>query len=131
MGSLQEALLAKKKQLSGITVRPMVSKKEIGRVNDAKPKITDHFSIEDIDGCFSMRKFKEMAERILLDDTADITDIVQKAHRFKDDRKPENKKFIWFFYELRDRLKKLPPAKHGELFRKAFRKSGATFELSE
>jgi len=72
-----------------------------------------------------------VAEKILLAGTGNISEIVQKAHRFKDDSKPENKKFVWFFYELRDQLKKLPPAKHEELFKKAFRKSGATFELSE
>ena len=133
MGSLQEGLasLAQKGQLSGIMVQPQISENEIARLNTPEKKASDHFSIDNLDECPSMRKFKEMAEKILLAGTANIYEVIQKAHRFKDDSKPENKKFIWFFYELRDRLKKLPPDKHAELFRKAFRKSGATFELSQ
>ena len=131
MSSLQEALLEKKGQLSGLTVRPMVSDEDVSRVNETRPKMNSHFSIIDLDSCASMRKFKEMAERILLDDASLITEVVQKAHRFKNDSKPENKKFIWFFYELRDQLRKLPLAKHAELFKRAFRKSGATFELPD
>ncbi len=131
MSSLQEALLAKKGRFSGITVRSMVSEKEIGRVNEIRAKTTDYFSVDDLDSCTSMRGFKEVAKNILLAGTGNILEIIQKAHRFKDDTKPENKKFIWFFYELRDQLRKLPPEKHKELFKKAFRKSGATFELSE
>ena len=131
MSSLQEALLSVKGNLPGIDVQSQILNKEISSINDAKIKTSDHFSIHDLDGCPSMRKFKEMAEKILLEGTGTIAEVIQKAHRFKDDAKPENKKFIWFFYELRDQLKKLPPAKHEEIFRKAFRKSGATFELSE
>lgn len=129
MSSLQDALMGVK-GLPDITVRPQVSEKEIERINNTKPKMSDHFSADDLDRCATMRKFKEMAEIILLAKSANISEVIQKAHRFKDDAKPENKKFIWFFYELRDQLKKLPPAKHEELFRKAFRKSGSTFELS-
>ena len=131
MSSLQEALLSVKGNLPGIDVQSQILNKEISSINDAKIKTSDHFSIHDLDGCPSMRKFKEMAEKILLAGTGTIAEVIQKTHRFKDDSKPENKKFIWFFYELRDQLKKLPPAKHEELFRKAFRKSGSTFELSE
>jgi len=131
MSSLQEALLAKKGQLSGITVRPQVSEDEIARLNASKEKLSDHFSIDNLDSCASMRKFKEMAEKILLAGTGTISEIVRKAHRFKDDSKPENKKFIWFFLELRDHLNYRPIEQHEEILRKAFRKSGATFELSE
>jgi len=130
MSSLQEALLAKKGQLSGITVRPQVSEDEIAHFNTPKEKLSDHFSIENLDTCSSMRKFKEMAEKILLAGTGSIYSIIQKAHRFKDDEKPENKKFIWFFYELRNHLQCRPIEQHDEILRKAFRKSGATFELS-
>lgn len=131
MSSLQEALLAKKGQFSNITVRAQVSDAKINRINETKPEISDHFSVNDLDECISMRKFKEMAEKILLAGTGNISEIIQKAHRFKDDKKPENKKFVWFFYELRDQLKKLPSEKHAELFKRAFRKGGATFKLSE
>ena len=131
MSSLQEALLAKKGQLSGINVRPQVLEEEINRINEAKPKTTNHFSVESLDDCSSMRKFKERAEKILLAGTGSLSEIVQKAHRFKDDEKPENKKSIWFFYELRDHLRYRPIEQRDEILRKAFRKSGATFKLSE
>jgi len=131
MSSLQDALLRVRGHLSGVDVRPQVSEKEITSLNTPKARLPDHFSVDNLDGCPTMRKFKEMAEKILLEGAGTIGEVIQKAHRFKDDAKPENKKFIWFFYELRDQLKKLPPAKHEELFKKAFRKSGATFELSE
>lgn len=131
MSSLQEALLAKKGQLSGITVRPQNSEEEIARLNAPKEKPCDHFSVEDLDGCPTMRKFKEMAEKILLAGTGSILEILRKAHRFKDNSQPENKKFIWFFLELRNHLQYRPIEQHNEILRKAFRKSGATFELSK
>jgi len=133
MSSLQDALLkiGSKGRLSDITVQLQISEKELDSINAIRPKTDNHFSVHHLDSCSSMRKFKEMAEKILIEGAGAIDEVIQKAHRFKDDAKPENKKFIWFFYELRDRLKKLPPAKHEELFRRAFRKNGATFELSE
>ena len=96
MGSLQGALMGVKGKLSGIDVRPQISEEEIEQSNTPKEKLFDHFSIEDLDNCSSMRKFKEMAEKILLAGTGTISEIVRNAHRFKDDSKPENKSLSGF-----------------------------------
>jgi len=81
---------------------------------------------DELDTCPTMREFKHVAKQILLGDTSQIRVIIQKAHRFK-----ENKKFIWFFYQVKDGLSKLPTEKHERFLDKAFRKSGSTITLPD
>ncbi len=83
----------------------------------------------DLDSCASMTEFKHGAKEILGRDPLQIDSVVQKAHRFKNEEDPAAKKFIWFFYELRDRMRKIKPAEREALLQKAFRRRGSTFEL--
>ncbi len=83
----------------------------------------------DLDSCASMTEFKHAAKEILERDPSQIDAVVQSAHRFKNDQDPAAKKFIWFFYELRDRMRKLKPVEREALMKKAFRRRGSTFEL--
>lgn len=85
-----------------------------------------HRFCDELDTCSIMHEFKHVAKQILLGDPSQIRVIIQKAHRFKG-----NKKFIWFFYQVRDGLSKLPAEKHERFLDKAFRKSGSTVVLPE
>lgn len=87
-------------------------------------------TFDDLDGCKSMREFKQIAKIILARDKTQIKPIIQKAHdKFKGQK--GDKKFFWFFYQIRDGLKNLPAEKHEDLLRKAFRKAGSTFKISD
>lgn len=92
-------------------------------------KFSSFVSCNDLDSCASMTEFKHGAKEILERDLSQIDTVIQKAHRFKNDSDPAAKKFIWFFYELRDRMRKLKPAEREALLKKAFRRHGSTFEL--
>lgn len=92
-------------------------------------KLQTFVNCNDLDSCASMTEFKHGAKEILERDPSQIDSVIQKAHRFKNDQDPVAKKFIWFFYELRDRMKKLKPAEREALLQKAFRRRGSTFEL--
>ena len=96
-----------------------------------KPEVDSSFvNCDDLDGCKSMTEFKQGAKEILERDLSQIYVVIQKAHRFKNDTDPAAKKFIWFFYELRDRMKEIKEAKqHEALLKKAFRRRGSTFEI--
>ena len=83
-----------------------------------------------LDASGSMKEFKLAAKKILLQDPSAIHRIIQKAHRFKGEE-PENKKFIWFFYQVRDQLNTIPVDQHPEFLRKAFRRHGSKIEIEE
>lgn len=83
-------------------------------------------SCDELDTCATIHSFKYLTKEILLKDPSQIGRIVQKAHRFKG-----NRQFIWFIYQVRDELAKLPPEKHEEFLNRAFRKAGWTFKTSE
>ncbi len=83
----------------------------------------------ELDTCTSMTEFKQGAKEILEADSSKIDTVINKAHRFKNDSDPVAKKFIWFFYELRDRMKKVKPSEREVLLKKAFRRRGSTFEI--
>ena len=82
----------------------------------------------ELDQCTSMHEFKLVAKQLLAQDPSKIQTIIQKAHRFKKDG--QGKKFIWFFYQVRDILKKLPAEKREQFLNRAFRRSGSTLEIS-
>ncbi len=82
-----------------------------------------------LDTCTCMTEFKQVAKEILEADSSQIDAVINKAHRFKNDSDPVAKKFIWFFYELRDRMKKLKQNQREALLKKAFRRRGSTFEI--
>lgn len=82
----------------------------------------------DLDACATMQEFKQTTKAILLDDPQAIHRIIQKAHRFKGDQ-PENKKFIWFFYQVRAQLNTVPANRQQEFLQKAFRRRGSTLEI--
>ncbi len=83
---------------------------------------------DELDYCDTMHDFKHLAKQILLQDPSQIRIIIQKAHRFK--KHNQGRKFVWFFYQVRDGLQKLPIEKHKQFLNRAFRKSGATFKVS-
>lgn len=92
-----------------------------------KEKPKDAYDQTDLERATSMRSFKEIARNILERDSDKIKEVIRIAHeKFKG--KEGNKKFFWFFYQLRDELKKRPKEQHAELFRKAFRKAGWTLK---
>lgn len=81
---------------------------------------------DELDQCPSMGKFKHLAKEILSKDPSQIRIIIQKAHRFK-----ANKKFIWFFYQVKDGLEKVPEGKREQLLNRAFRKSGSNLDIPD
>jgi len=94
-------------------------------------KAPSFVSCSDLDSCDTMAEFKQAAKEILEHDQSQISVVIQKAHRFKNDKDPATKKFIWFFYELRDRMRGLNSVDRNTLLRLAFRRHGATFELKK
>ena len=80
----------------------------------------------ELDSCATMSDFKFMAKQILLKDPSKIKIIIQKAHRFKESDR--GGKFIWFFYQVRDRLRDLPAVRREQVLNKMFRKHGADFD---
>ena len=85
---------------------------------------------ERIKKCNSIKELRGIARELLLQSpSAEIAQrIVNCAHRFKKD--PSSKRAIWFFYQVRDGLRTLLEDKHREFLRRAFRKSGATLDVS-
>lgn len=83
-------------------------------------------SCDELDSCATIRAFKYLSKEILLKDPLQAGRIIQKAHRFK-----ENRQFIWFMYQVRDELAKLPLEKQEAFLNRAFRKAGWTFETPE
>jgi ssDNA-specific exonuclease RecJ len=96
----------------------------------SKGNLKDVKSCEDLSGAKNMRDFKQIAKAILERDPSQIKAIIQKAHDMYMGKEGD-KKFFWFFYQVRDGMKNLPSEKHPELLRKAFRKAGATFEVAD
>lgn len=92
-------------------------------------KPTSFSRCDDLDSCKSMTEFKHGAKEILERDSSQIDAVIGKAHRFKNDADPAAKRFIWFFYELRDRMKKLHLSDRELLIKRAFRRRGSTFKL--
>lgn len=87
------------------------------------------FDLDKLNDAGSVRKFKEIAKEILLQNSSLIQEIIKQAHSLKD--KDGGKKLIWQLYQLRDLLGHTSPDEHEQIIKKAFRKSGATFELPE
>jgi hypothetical protein len=77
----------------------------------------------ELDSCATMNDFKFMAKQILLKDPSKIRIIIQKVHRFKEE--DQGMRFIWFFYQVRDRLRDLPAARREQALNKMFRKHGS------
>jgi len=81
----------------------------------------------ELDQTTSMHEFKLVAKQMLLENPSQIHVIIKKAHRFKND--DQGKKFIWFFYQVRNVLKKLSAEKREQFLNRAFRRSGLTLEI--
>ncbi len=77
----------------------------------------------------TVNDFKHVAKRMLFDDPNTITTIIQKAHEFRD--RTGNKKIIWFFYSVRDGLKKCPSSHKEKLLKRMFRRNNPKFKLPE
>jgi hypothetical protein len=78
----------------------------------------------DLDVCTGINAFKHIAKEILLRDPSQIDLIIQKAHRFKD-----NKRFIWLFYQVRDGLRGLPESEHELFLNRSLRRAGSNPKL--
>ncbi len=76
----------------------------------------------ELDKTPTMSEFRSVAHAILLQDDGAIHRVISKAHRFKDETKEENKKFVWFFYALRDSLRSMGADRHDIVLRRAFRR---------
>ncbi len=109
--------------------REAEAEREISSVQ-SRAGLKDAKNCDDLSKAKNMREFKQIAKIILEDDPSQIRTIIQKAHDMYKGKEGD-KKFFWFFYQVRDGMKKLPPEKHQELLRKAFRKAGSTFEVSD
>lgn len=81
----------------------------------------------ELDQCANMSEFKFAAKQFLLKDPSKIQIIIQKVHRFKKD--DQGKKFVWFFYQVRNILKNLPAEKREQFLNRAFRRLGSTLEI--
>jgi hypothetical protein len=79
--------------------------------------------LDELDECVTMHDFKFAAKKILLKDPSKIRVIINKAHRFINEE--QGRRFIKFFYQVRDVLKKLPDGAHVQFLEKAFRKHGS------
>jgi hypothetical protein len=101
------------------------SKTQLAQLAQRKGKQT---GCEELDNCATMYDFKLLAKQILLRDPSKIRIVIEKAHRFKNDN--QGKRFVRFFYKLRDGLKDLPAAKREQFLDKAFRRHGSTFVVS-
>jgi hypothetical protein len=95
-----------------------------------KESLKNSFDLRDLEKATSMHYFKEIARNILERESDQIKEVIRIAHeKFKG--KEGDKKFFWFFYQLKDELKKRPKEQHADLFRKAFRRAGWTFKASK
>jgi hypothetical protein len=130
LGTLSEQLfkagLLSEKQFREQQAEEELEKERLNRAQISKLAINERKDCDELDKCLTMREFKHQAKQILLQESSQIRVVIQKAHRFK-----SNKKFIWFFYHVRDDLQKLPQDKHEQFLNKAFRKSGSTFTISD
>jgi hypothetical protein len=92
-------------------------------------KKTGKKGCEGLEECKTMREFKALAKDILMKDPSKIKIIIQEAHRFKND--DQGKKFVWFFYQLRDVLVNLPASKREQFLNGAFRRHNSTLTPKE
>jgi len=132
MGILSEQLfrvgLLSKQQLCKQQAEEMLVEEQNQQTKFAQlAKKGEKGGFTELDQCTSMHEFKLVAKQLLSKDPSKIQVIIQKAHRFKKD--DQGKKFIWFFYQVRDRLKKLPAEKREQFLNRAFRRSGSTLEI--
>ncbi len=109
--------------------RLRIAEEQLDALQAGKPSAKCAVTCRDLDSCSSMTEFKQNAKEILEHDPSQIQNVIQKAHRFKNENDPAAKKFIWFFFELRDRMQPLSHGERGALLRKAFRRHGSTFEI--
>lgn len=120
---MQKGLVSEK------TFRETEAEKRLSQ-EKSRSDLKDVQTVNDLLGARNSREFKQIAKAILERDPNQIKPIIQKAHDMYKGKEGD-KKLFWFFYKIRDGMEKLPPEKHQELLRKAFRKAGATFEISE
>jgi len=80
----------------------------------------------DFRSCADSTSFKLAVKEALLDNPTMIKEVVEAAHRFKNEPG-----FVKFFFQLRDALNQSPKSKHEQLLNRAFRRRGATFSVSE
>lgn len=133
MGTLLEQLLKagllSEKEFQKQQAKEQLMEEQNQRTQLTKLKKGGYTKYDELDYCDTMRDFKHLAKQLLLQNPSQIRIIIQKAHRFK--KENQGKKFIWFFYQVRDGLQKLPIEKHKQFLNRAFRKSGATFKVSK
>ena len=79
----------------------------------------------ELDACPTMADFMALAKQVLIKDPSKIKIVIIKAHRFKES--DQGAKFIWFFYQVRDKLRDLPVAYREKALNKMFRKHVADF----
>ncbi len=101
------------------------SQAQLAQLAELVQKKVGQMGCEELDNCATMHDFKLLAKVILSRDPSKIRIVIQKAHRFKDD--DQGKRFVWFFYQLRDGLRDLPAARREQFLNRAFRRQGSTF----
>lgn len=130
MGTLSEQLfkagLLSEKQLREQQAKEELEGERLNQAQISQLKVDGRRNCDELDKCLTMREFKYQAKQVLLQDPSKVGVIIQKAHRFK-----SSKKFIWFFYQVRDGLQRLPQDKHERFLDRAFRKSGSTFIIPD
>lgn len=87
------------------------------------------FGEEELNTAKTIKEFKHVAKNMLENDPQAITEILKSAHNFK--KRTGDKKIVWFFYQVRDALKKYPANRIDELIKRMFRKNNPKFELPE
>lgn len=127
MGALSEELF-KVGLLSEKQFREQQAEKDLEEEQKSSARIAQlsqqkKTELDELDECVTMHDFKFAAKKILLKDTSKIRVIINKAHRFINEE--QGRRFIKFFYQVRDVLKKLPAGAHEQFLEKAFRKHGS------
>lgn len=80
-------------------------------------------------GKMTMDQFNALAEVILVENPSQIEGVLKQAnHRFKNSHNPKCKHFIWWWYQIRDRLKILPAEKVEPFLNRALRRHNPTLE---
>ncbi len=121
-GLLSERQIAEHRAQVALDADACETKQKQKGKSDAEPRTNPW---RDLDATLTMSDFREIARTILEQDAGDINRVISKAHRFKDETQDENRKFIWFFYALRDSLRTLPND-HDLVIRRAFRRHEPT-----
>ena len=106
------------------------TKTEVGqKLNQLTAKSRVPINLDRLTSCSSVKDFGYIAKNLLSDFPEEIDFFVEAAHQFKG--MPGGKRLIWTVYQVKEKLPKIKPDFRKKFLNRAFRKSGATTEISK